>query len=439
MKRLFALMVALAMLLCCATALADAIPAGEAPEADALAAPLTIYSETDIDRDVLVVDLAALGKDEAFLLKADTVAAVLTEAAERLTIADDGFQWDLILNGKDILTVAGEFTEEGFTLGSNLIPNHVFSFSNEELTSMAKANASKYEEQAKALERIDPDALARAVTPHFDNFIAAATAAFKAGEPEQGDYVMDGVSYNTMVPTDVDVAAISAALTQLEKDLLADPTVAVTIAQFDRSGKYTKAVEKAIDPAKAPAVRLETYTTIDDQGNQTGPVDTTFTVTKPGQKDPAAMGDVQADGEDVTAVIQLLDAGANLNLESRKTETGSACKADLYVKGLYFSLAVETGNRDGEEYNDADIYFLDPQNKLIGQRTTLAHEGQRTYDLSQGTPVTLAQLKSKDRDVMTGLSADAMIGLASISTAASEALPEEVSAMLALLSLSQKS
>ena len=439
MKRLFALMIALAMLLCCSSALADAVPAGEAPEAAALAAPLTLYSEIDIDREVLAEDLAALGKDAAFLLKADTVAAVLTEAAGRLTVADNGFQWDLILNGEEILTVAGEMTDVGLTLGSNLIPNHIFFFSNEELTSLAKADASKYEEQTKALERIDPDALARAVTPHFDNFIATATAAFKAGEPEQGDYVMDGVSYNTMVPIDVDVAAISAALTQLEKDLLADPTVAVTIAQFDRSGKYTKAVEEAIDPAKAPAVRLESYTTIDDQGNQTGPVDTTFTVTKPGQNNPAAMGDVQVDGEDMTAVIQLLDAGVNLNLESRKTETGFAYKAELFVSGLYFSLVAETGDRDGEEYSDAEIYFLDPQNKLIGEHATLAHEGRRTYDLSRGTPVTLAQLKAKDRDVMAGLSADAMIGVASISTAASEALPDEVSAMLALFSLSGKS
>jgi hypothetical protein len=95
------------------------------------------------------------------------------------------------------------------------------------------------------------------------------------------------------------------------------------------------------------------------------------------------------------------------------------------------------GETDGE-YNDTDIYFRDPQNKLISQRYTMTHVGELTYDLSKGTPITMADLAANGRRVLTGLSADVMIGLASISNAASEALPEEVSAMLALFSLSQK-
>ena len=149
------------------------------------------------------------------------------------------------------------------------------------------------------------------------------------------------------------------------------------------------------------------------------------------------MGDVLQNGEDVTAAIQFLTAGTNLTLNSQKTEAGHIYKADLYVNGLYFGFVTEVGETDGE-YNDTDIYFLDPQNKLISQRYTMTHVGELTYDLSKGTPITMADLAANERRVLTGLSADAMIGLASISNAASEALPEEVSAMLALFSLSQK-
>lgn len=67
----------------------------------------------------------------------------------------------------------------------------------------------------------------------------------------------------------------------------------------------------------------------------------------------------------------------------------------------------------------------------------MTHEGELTYDLSKGTPVTMGDLAAKNRSVLTSLSTDAMIGLASISNAASDALPEEISAMLALFSLSQ--
>ena len=68
MKKLFAMILALAMLLSCTAALADAAPAEEASEAPVIAMPLTIYSKTDSDRDVLALDLAAMGCDESVLL-----------------------------------------------------------------------------------------------------------------------------------------------------------------------------------------------------------------------------------------------------------------------------------------------------------------------------------------------------------------------------------
>ena len=59
--------------------------------------PTTVVSETDIDRDVLALSLAAMGKDEGFMLKADTLAAVVTEASTRFTLDETGFQWDLMV------------------------------------------------------------------------------------------------------------------------------------------------------------------------------------------------------------------------------------------------------------------------------------------------------------------------------------------------------
>jgi len=138
---------------------------------------------------------------------------------------------------------------------------------------------------------------------------------------------------------------------------------------------------------------------------------------------------VVSDGENVTATVDFPAAGANLVL---KGKNGNIHKADLYIKDKYFGFAVE----GDEKTTETSIYFVDPQNKLIHQRDTVSDEGERTFDLSAGTPVTPADLKNDD--VKASLAADAMMGLASISAAASEALPEEVSAMLALFSLSQE-
>ena len=46
---------------------------------------------------------------------------------------------------------------------------------------------------------------------------------------------------------------------------------------------------------------------------------------------------------------------------------------DLNVNGLYFGCVAEVGERD-EKYNDTDIYFIDPQNKLIGQRLSIVED-----------------------------------------------------------------
>ena len=418
MKKLLALIIALAMALSCA----------------ALAETTTIYSETDIDRDVLALGLAAMGKDEAFILQADTLAAVLTEASTRLTLDDTGFQWDLMLGGKEILTIAGEMDDEddNFILGSNLIPNYVLSFSNEELGKLFTASTDrKTREEMKSLSRIDLEALSRAMNPHIEEFTTALTAAFNPGEAQSGEYVRNGVSYNTMWPIEVDAVAIANALNQLEKDLLANPTVAVTIAQF---GEFKQAAEEAIDPAKAPTIRLESYMNVDAQGNPGNDSNTFFTVTPAGKKDPAMTGDVVSDGENVVATIEYPAAGATLTLTGKvgaEGKPGSINKADLYVKDKYFGLTVD---QIDELTTETSLYFVDPQNKLVSKRETVNDGEQRTFDLTKGTAVTMADMK--DEKTKSAVSMDAMMGLAGIYTAASDALPEEVSAMVALFSLS---
>ena len=145
MKKIFALILALAMLLSCTAAFADAAPAEEAPVVAApspVAGPLTIHAKTTIDREVLAVDLAVLGLDETTIAIVDTFAAVLTESAERLTIADGGMQWDLILKDKDILSVAGKATDKGLTLGSSIIPSYTLDFSVDEISTLLNSLSS---------------------------------------------------------------------------------------------------------------------------------------------------------------------------------------------------------------------------------------------------------------------------------------------------------
>ena len=240
------------------------------------------------------------------------------------------------------------------------------------------------------------------------------------------------MSYNTMWPIEVDSVAIAEALNKLEKDLLANPTVAVTIAQF---GEIKQKTEKAVDPANAPNIHLESYMNVDAQGNPGSDSNTFFTVTPAGKKDPAITGDVVSDGENVVATVEYPAVGATLTLTGKvgaEGKPGSINKADLYVKDKYFGLTVD---QIDEQTTETSIYFVDPQNKLVSQSDTVSYDGERTFDLTKGTQITAADMK--DEKTKSAVSMDAMMGLAGIYSAASDALPEEVSAMVALLNLAQ--
>lgn len=439
MKKLFALLLALAMLLSCTAALADAAAPVEAPAVapeSPLAGPLTIYAKTTIDREVLAVDLAALGLDDTTIALVDTFAAVLAESAERLVIADNGMQWDMILKDKDILSIAGKATDQGLSLGSSVIPNYTIDFSAEEVQSFIQSMASMMPEEEAP--NFDVNALTETVVTHLNSFIETAANAIETGEPQTGDYVMDGISYNMCVPMDVDVAAISTALNQMVKDLLADPTVAAAIAQYDKSGKVAQSTETMLNPETVPAVHLDMYMTIDEQGNQSGPVDTAFYVVDVNStEEPLTTGDVLVNGEDVTVNVQFLTAGINMTFTATKVETGNRFSTDIYANDMYIGWSAELGiDQDGTRYNDADIYFLDPEKPLVCVHTTMAHEGELTFDLDGKKSVTLTDLTAKDGKALSSLAMDAMMnGLGGILSAATEAMPDEVGTLLTLFGL----
>lgn len=174
---------------------------------------------------------------------------------------------------------------------------------------------------------------------------------------------------------------------------------------------------------------------VDASGNPSSDSDTTFTVTPAGKKDPAITGDVVSDGENVVATVEYPAAGATLTLTGKvgaEEKPGSINKADLYVKDKYFGLTVD---QIDEKTTETSLYFVDPQNKLVSQRDTVSDGEQRTFDLTKGTAVTMADLK--DDKTKSAVSMDAMMGLAGIYSAASDALPDEVGAMVALLNFAQ--
>ena len=106
MKKMLALLLALMLALTCTMALAETT--GIPPILG-----ITVQSENDVDREVLKNALTQMGVDENTLSLIDSVAAVISESAEKVVVAPNGFQYEELLKGTSIFSLVSEFTENG--------------------------------------------------------------------------------------------------------------------------------------------------------------------------------------------------------------------------------------------------------------------------------------------------------------------------------------
>ena len=248
MKKMLALLLALMLALTCTMALAETT--GIPPILG-----ITVQSENDVDREVLKNALTQMGVDENTLSLIDSVAAVISESAEKVVVAPNGFQYEELLKGTSLFSMVSQFSESGLLAATSLLPNYTFSLSAEEIGQMIQGMA----QQAEGLQALDTEALAKAITGYSNTFIDACVKAVTPGQPEQGDFVLDGISYNVKVPLNVDLAAIIEATNKMTADLFNDETVKSAIETLKGMGVNIEVPESTdipVDPATLPMPEL---------------------------------------------------------------------------------------------------------------------------------------------------------------------------------------
>ena len=152
MKKLLAVLLALALALSCTLAMAETTEA--APAADSQPFPgLTIESEYDVDRDTLKAALGKMGMDESIITLIDTLAAIVDQTGEKVVIANEGFQAEILMKGNSLLNLVGLANDKGLTFGSNLIPNYALSLSFDELGDMIAGALQQAAEEADTPEQ----------------------------------------------------------------------------------------------------------------------------------------------------------------------------------------------------------------------------------------------------------------------------------------------
>lgn len=435
MKKLLALLLAMMLALSCTLAMAETAPAADVEPFPGL----TIESEYDVDRDTLKDVLTKMGTDETVITLIDTIAAIVDQTGEKVVVANEGFQAELLMKGNSLLNLVGLANEKGLTFGSNLIPNYAVNISFEELGDMI---ASSLEQAAKEADENDPTkyldmaSLTKVVTDYCNDFVQTCTTdGIIPGTPEQGEFEHDGTTYNIKVPMEISLPVILDAAKELLANLQNDETVQTALLQLALSGVNVNFSDSSeldeIDPATLPVVKVETYSNMDDNGNQSGPTLVAVYVVPVGETNAATTVYTKVDGNNVKIDAEFAGEVANTQVafvsdRDPQDPFGINSRMDVYVGDLYFGCAVVAGSTDESVQFDAYGYLQDTEKPVVTERGTLVMNGALTLGVADGaTQIGLSDLTGDNAgDVIGGLMNDLSGGALSVLMTAYSAVPE---------------
>ena len=441
MKKLLAVLLAMLLALSCTLAMAETTEA--APAADNQPFPgLTIESEYDVDRDTLKAVLGKMGMDESIITLVDTLAAIVDQTGEKLVIANEGFQAEILMKGDSLLNLVGLANGKGMTFGSNLIPNYVLDLSFDEIGDMLAAALQKAAEDAEKQAAEDPTqyldmaGLTQVMTEYFNDYVTTITTdGIIPGTPEQGEFEQDGDTYNTKIPMDISLPVILDATKAFISNLENDETVQTALLQLALSGVNVNIEDTSeldeIDPATLPVVKVETYMTLDDNGNQSGPTLVAVYVVPVGETTAATTVYTKVDGNNVKIDADFISNGDTIQVafvsdRDPQDMFGTNSRMDVYAGEQYFGCAVVTSSNDESIQYDAYLYLNDTEKPIVTDRGSIVMNGALTLGVSDSaTKISLADLTGdKAGDVLGGLMNDLSSGAISILMTAYSAVPE---------------
>ena len=183
MKKLLALALALAMMLCCVNALALDLGSDGA----------TILVEGNVDENFfnqIVASQMGSSVDEQTKAAVSSAIKLLNKMGLQVSIGNNGAEADVLLNGTALAAVGLAATSEGgLMLVSDLIPTYAVTVAPETLQQLINA----IEQQFGGLSgmSLDPNELINAVLPHVETLLQTISA--NVGEPESGMFTDPGM------------------------------------------------------------------------------------------------------------------------------------------------------------------------------------------------------------------------------------------------------
>lgn len=371
MKKLIALLIVALMAV-------TGVPACAEP---ALTPPMTIVNAVTFDRDACRKTMTDMGLDGRQIELVEGALNFVEASSQRLVVAEDGFEYNLILGGNTVATLAGDISPEGVSIGSNLFPHYLLTVTNatlNELLARLGSETQAAEETEVEAEGEHPNLLSELmalVRENREKLVELITSSIAIGEAEAGEWAVDGDTYNATIPVSVDTRAIADGVVDLiDKFIHSEPVVKL------------QAVLRSVDidiPLQTPvigdvpAVNTTVYACRDEVGNANGPLYVEVAIAGANET-PLVQGKVRIDGQNVRAVFGIPMARLEVKVEQALSDNGGFARLDIHAGEVYFGLALEATLGD-ESHLSLNVYSSDPLKPLVSDDIAIAAGGQRSY------------------------------------------------------------
>lgn len=432
MKKLLALVMALMMALSCFTALAEE-PAKKTGLSFELPA-ITVTDEITLNEEAIMALLPIMsGISEESVAMFQPIIALLNNLSFKAVTDEYGLQFDVNLKGQNILTLAGEMTENGVALATDLLPSYAFTLSYETIKQAMEARNLKIQE---VLANVDMEKLVANVMSYSMQYSSIIMSSVTMGETEFGEFYIEANDYtfNTCTPITVDTEAIAAAVATLAEQLKNDETVNSLISALNNAG-FPVQLNGGINIV-LPKVAAWTYANVDEEGYSLDGV--TYIVVEATFDDPSKDFDVKVlvneNGVMVTVFVPTLDT--DVVMAVNPTDNGLVMVIETEIQEMY--IGAKATLFIGETINlDCDLFFQDPENPILCEKVVVAFEGERTFTVlgENKTVVDAADLVGEtiNDELRSSLLGDVYNGLNGLLAKAAAVMPEEVTALMNLM------
>ena len=409
MKKLCSLMLALMMVLFAVPSLAETADPAPASFGLTFEARITLNEEAVTQ---LAGSFGAEGMDEV-IAKA---VSILNNLSIRASVDGMAAQGEILLKDQPLVTIAGKLGEDGVKVVTDVLPSHVLVLGGDVVNdAMGKMN--------EILDGLNSGELSEAIAKYIQPLTEGL--AEKIGEPEAVSYTFEGVEFTVKTPINVTAKEIEEKLAEAMKGILSEKSVTELLGKFgvgaEKIDEIIADLEKTAEE-KLPELTMALYS------NEAG--DT--------------LADISAVQDEQSATMQIGSIGGKYALRAAAPQMTMSLDADPAAGVVNSKMEVEAeGMKVAEEESMmiadnmlngiSNTYVNDSQ--LVTVEYSMVPEGKVTADFStEGkTELKLDSLMKNDSKVMETLQQAAMPGLMGILQKAMQIMPDEINAIMQML------